>query len=101
MNFLLKLCVLLSFLIYECVSVGVMGIDFGTDWFKVAVVKPGIPLEVVLNKESKRKTETVVTIRNGIRYFGSDAVSLVSLLCPSEVSESLGRQKTAGKLRKA
>ena len=57
-----------------------MGIDFGTDWYKVAVIKPGIPLEVVLNKDSKRKTEAVVTIREGIRYFGSDGVSLVRYL---------------------
>jgi hypoxia up-regulated 1 len=56
----------------------VMGIDYGTDWFKVGLVKPGIPLEIVLNKESQRKTETVVTIRNNVRSFGADAVNSVS-----------------------
>jgi hypoxia up-regulated 1 len=55
----------------------VIGIDYGTDWFKVSIVKPGVPLEVVLNRESKRKTSSIVTIRNGIRYFGSDSVALV------------------------
>jgi molecular chaperone DnaK (HSP70) len=58
----------------------VIGIDYGTDWFKVSIVKPGVPLEVVLNQESKRKTSSIVTIRNGIRYFGSDSVALVSLI---------------------
>jgi hypoxia up-regulated 1 len=58
-------------------AAGVMGIDFGTDWFKVAVVKPGVPLETVLNKDSKRKTEAVISIRDGVRQFGSDAVTVV------------------------
>ena len=58
-------------------AAGVMGIDFGTDWFKVAVVKPGIPLEVVLNRESKRKTETLVVIKDGVRYFGTEAAASV------------------------
>ena len=58
-------------------AAGIMGIDFGTDWYKVALVKPGVPLEIVLNKDSNRKTDAHVTIRAGIRYFGSDAVNLV------------------------
>lgn len=58
---------------------GVMGIDFGTEWFKVAVIKPGVPLETVLNKDSKRKTDTVIAVRDGVRYFGSDAVNMVGI----------------------
>lgn len=54
-----------------------MGIDYGTDWYKVALVKPGVPLEIVLNKDSKRKTEAVVTIRDGIRTYGADGLNLV------------------------
>ncbi|KAI8848980.1 Hsp70 protein-domain-containing protein, partial [Chytridium lagenaria] len=54
----------------------VIGIDFGSEWFKVSIVKPGVPLDIVLNRESKRKTSSLITIRDGIRYFGSDAVSL-------------------------
>ncbi|KAJ3414859.1 Hypoxia up-regulated protein 1 [Chytridiales sp. JEL 0842] len=54
----------------------VIGVDFGTDWFKVALVKPGVPIDIVLNRESKRKTASTVTIRDGIRYFGSDSQSL-------------------------
>ncbi|TRY72547.1 hypothetical protein TCAL_12730 [Tigriopus californicus] len=43
---------------------------------KIAVVSPGVPMEIALNKESKRKTAAVVALRNGERHFGSDAVSL-------------------------
>ncbi|KAJ3300235.1 Hypoxia up-regulated protein 1 [Borealophlyctis nickersoniae] len=57
-------------------SASVLGIDYGTDWFKVSIVKPGVPNEIVLNRESKRKTTSVVLIREGVRHFGSDAVAL-------------------------
>ncbi|KAJ3019019.1 UNVERIFIED_CONTAM: Hypoxia up-regulated protein 1 [Siphonaria sp. JEL0065] len=36
----------------------------------------GVPLDIVLNRESKRKTDSLVTIREGIRYFGTDAAGL-------------------------
>jgi hypoxia up-regulated 1 len=55
----------------------VIGIDYGTDWFKVSLVKPGVPLEIVLNRESKRKTSSIVALRHNIRHLGSDAVALV------------------------
>ncbi|RCH90964.1 hypothetical protein CU097_000270, partial [Rhizopus azygosporus] len=53
-----------------------MSIDYGTEWFKVGLIKPGMPLDVVLNKDSKRKTQSVVTIRNNERVYGTDAISL-------------------------
>lgn len=31
-------------------GLAVMSIDLGSEWIKVAVVKPGIPMEIVLNK---------------------------------------------------
>ena len=68
------------FCIFTPVNGTVIGIDFGTDWMKIAIVKPGGILETVLNKESKRKTSNIVNLRNGIRHYGSDAVSLV-LFC--------------------
>ncbi|KAG0016154.1 hypothetical protein BGZ80_009392 [Entomortierella chlamydospora] len=60
------------------VDAAVMSIDYGTDWFKVALVKPGIPLDIVLNAESKRKTQSAITIRGDDRAFGSDALSLAT-----------------------
>ena len=50
----------------------------GADWFKASIVKPGVPLDMVLNRESKRKTSSMITMRDGVRNFGSDAASLVS-----------------------
>ncbi|KAF9105412.1 Hypoxia up-regulated protein 1 [Mortierella sp. GBA35] len=60
------------------VDAAVMSIDYGTDWFKVALVKPGIPLDIVLNAESKRKTQSAVNIRGDNRAFGSEALSLAT-----------------------
>jgi hypoxia up-regulated 1 len=57
----------------------VIGIDLGDEWFKVSIVKPGVPLDIVLNRESKRKTAALVQVRQEMRVFGNDALSLV---CP-------------------
>lgn len=51
----------------------VMSVDFGSEWMKVGVVSPGVPMEIALNKESKRKTPAVLSIRDGLRFFGEDA----------------------------
>ena len=55
-----------------------MGIDFGTEFMKVALVQPGAPLEIVTNHVSKRKTETSVAFVRGERLFGSDAYGMLS-----------------------
>lgn len=65
------LCTILPF-----AHAAVMSIDYGTEWFKVGLIKPGMPLDVALNKDSKRKTQSVVTIRHDERIYGSDAISL-------------------------
>jgi len=67
------------------VSASVIGIDYGTDWYKVSIVMPGIPLDIVLNRESKRKTAATICFRDGIRYFGSDAINLVMPSSPCSV----------------
>lgn len=51
----------------------VMSIDLGSEFMKVAIVKPGIPMEIVLNEDSDRKTSTIVALRDGERYFGKAA----------------------------
>ncbi|KAF9923520.1 hypothetical protein FBU30_006442 [Linnemannia zychae] len=60
------------------VDAAVMAIDYGTDWFKVALVKPGIPFDIVLNAESKRKTQSAINVRGDHRSFGSEALSLAT-----------------------
>ncbi|KAF9999447.1 lumenal Hsp70 protein, partial [Modicella reniformis] len=60
------------------VDAAVMSIDYGTDWFKVGLVKPGIPFDIVLNAESKRKTQSAITLRGDDRAFGSEALGLAT-----------------------
>ncbi|OMH84863.1 Hypoxia up-regulated protein 1 [Zancudomyces culisetae] len=54
----------------------VFGIDYGADTFKLAVAIPGKAFDLVLNRESKRKTPSVMAIKNNERIFGSEAVSV-------------------------
>lgn len=54
-------------------EIAVMSIDLGSEWMKVAIVSPGVPMEIALNKESKRKTPAVIAFRDGERSFGEDA----------------------------
>ncbi|XP_063606713.1 hypoxia up-regulated protein 1-like [Penaeus indicus] len=70
----LSLLVLLG-VIGSSSGVTIMSIDFGSEWIKVAVVAPGVPMEIVLNKESKRKTPGALSFRNGERTFGEDALT--------------------------
>ena len=56
-------CFLLLFLLFspraEAVS-AVLGIDLGTEYIKAVLVKPGIPLDIVLTKDSKRKESAAI-----------------------------------------
>lgn len=54
-------------------AAAVMSVDLGSECMKVAVVTPGVPMEIVLNRESKRKTPAVIAYRDAIRSFGEDA----------------------------
>lgn len=53
-----------------------MSIDLGSEWMKIGIVSPGVPMEIVLNKESKRKTATIVSFRDNVRTFGEDAQTI-------------------------
>jgi hypoxia up-regulated 1 len=65
----------------------VLGVDLGTEYIKAVLVKPGIPLEIVLTKDSKRKETSAVAFKpskSGAlpagsypeRFYGSDAIAL-------------------------
>jgi hypoxia up-regulated 1 len=64
----------------------VLGIDIGTEYFKAALVKPGIPLEIVLTKDSKRKESAAVAFKPTResdapfpeRFYGGDALALAA-----------------------
>ncbi|XP_045773658.1 hypoxia up-regulated protein 1 [Maniola jurtina] len=69
--------VLLPLLLSQNVdAAAVISIDFGSEWMKIGIVSPGVPMEIVLNKESKRKTPAVVAFRDDVRTFGEDAVTV-------------------------
>uniref|UniRef100_A0A4W6DG48 Hypoxia up-regulated protein 1 n=1 Tax=Lates calcarifer TaxID=8187 RepID=A0A4W6DG48_LATCA len=69
-------------------SVAVMSVDLGSEWMKMAIVKPGVPMEIVLNKESRRKTPTVVCLKENERLFGDSALG-VSVKNPKTVYRHL------------
>ncbi|KAF5857665.1 lumenal Hsp70 protein [Aspergillus alliaceus] len=63
----------------------VIGIDVGTEYLKAALVKPGIPLEIVLTKDSKRKESAAVAFKPTRdnapfpeRFYGGDALALAA-----------------------
>ncbi len=37
-------------MVFTADGLAVMSIDLGTEFMKIAIVKPGIPMEIVLNK---------------------------------------------------
>ncbi|XP_061449474.1 hypoxia up-regulated protein 1 isoform X2 [Rhineura floridana] len=57
-------------------SLAVMSVDMGSESMKIAIVKPGVPMEIVLNKESRRKTPVAVTLKENERLFGDSAVGM-------------------------
>ncbi|KAI9675720.1 MAG: lumenal Hsp70 protein [Caeruleum heppii] len=81
--------VCLSFLLIHTASAAsaVLGIDLGTEYIKAALVKPGIPLEIVPTKDSRRKETAAVGFKPSAnhqgdgfpeRVYGSDAVALAA-----------------------
>ncbi|KFM81998.1 hypothetical protein X975_18921, partial [Stegodyphus mimosarum] len=57
-------------------GLAVMSVDLGSEWMKVAIVSPGVPMEIALNRESQRKTPVAVSFRDGERVFGDPALTI-------------------------
>ena len=80
------LCAVFFFSAHVFAISAVLGVDLGTEYIKAALVKPGIPLEIVLTKDSRRKEASAVAFKpapNGPksgaypeRAYGSDAMAL-------------------------
>ncbi|KIK64926.1 hypothetical protein GYMLUDRAFT_39330 [Collybiopsis luxurians FD-317 M1] len=66
----------------------VLAIDYGSDWMKASLMKPGVPFDVLLNKDSKRKIQSSVAWKRDDRLFGSDAYNMASRF-PSDSFSSL------------
>ncbi|OCH90865.1 actin-like ATPase domain-containing protein [Obba rivulosa] len=69
----LLLCLLT---VSETVLGSVLAIDYGVDWIKASLMKPGVPFDVLLNKDSKRKIQSSVGWKQSDRLFGSDAFNI-------------------------
>ncbi|KAI0124857.1 stress protein [Xylariales sp. AK1849] len=92
------LCVVLLFSANVLAVSAVLGVDLGTEYIKAALVKPGIPLEIVLTKDSRRKETSAVAFKPAHnapkagsfpeRAYGSDAIAL-SARFPSDVYPNL------------
>ena len=54
-------------------AIGVVSIDYGTEWIKAALVKPGMPFDVVLGRDSKRKVQASVAFKGAAAQDGNFA----------------------------
>ncbi|KAK0125532.1 lumenal Hsp70 protein [Cadophora gregata f. sp. sojae] len=93
------LCLFYLFSSTALAASAVLGVDLGTEYIKAALVKPGIPLDIVLTKDSRRKETSAVAfkpaknIKSGEfpeRVYGSDAVALAARF-PGDVYPNLKR----------
>ncbi|KAL6308933.1 actin-like ATPase domain-containing protein [Sparassis latifolia] len=84
----LSLFFLLLSLFSQTTLASVLAIDYGADWIKASLVTPGVPFDVLLNKDSKRKIQSVVGWKQDDRLFGSDAFNIAGRF-PSDSFSSL------------
>ncbi|KIJ60918.1 hypothetical protein HYDPIDRAFT_169952 [Hydnomerulius pinastri MD-312] len=83
------LCLFVVFAgLLETSLAAVLAIDYGSDWIKASLMKPGVPFDVLLNKDSKRKIQSSVAWKRDDRLFGTDAANLASRF-PSDSFTSL------------
>jgi molecular chaperone DnaK (HSP70) len=74
----------------------VIGVDFGSEYIKVAGPHGDKGLDIVLNELSRRKTENFVGFRNGDIYIGDTAKSLAArfpLCTASAINQLVGIRK--------
>ena len=64
-------------------SAAVLAIDYGAEFTKLSLVKPGVPFDVVLDRDSKRKIQSVVGWKREDRVFGQEAKLAVCPACLS------------------
>jgi hypoxia up-regulated 1 len=78
---LLVWSVVILFSLVHTTQALVMGVDFGSQYFKIAVVRPG-RIDIVLNEQSARKTQSIIAFRMDTleRLFGDAAALQVTTL---------------------
>lgn len=64
------------------IQAAVLAIDYGAEFTKLSLVKPGVPFDVVLDRDSKRKISSVVGWKRDDRVFGAEGKMAVSSGAP-------------------
>lgn len=85
----------LLLLLAPAIQAAVLAIDYGAEFTKLSLVKPGVPLDVVLDRDSKRKIQSVVGWKRDDRVFGQEGKMAVSRAFFHQLARSL---ELAGKL---
>jgi len=73
-NHILVGVVLVMLMASSCYTVGVLGFDLGSEFYKIAVISPGKSLQMVENTQSKTKTNTMCSFYDGDRLLEADAL---------------------------
>ncbi|TXT07154.1 hypothetical protein VHUM_03324 [Vanrija humicola] len=60
-------------LLLPAVQAALLAIDYGAEFTKLSLVKPGLPFDVLLDRDSKRKISSVVSWKRDERVFGQEA----------------------------
>ncbi len=66
---------LLLLCLVSLASPTVIGIDLGSEFFKISLISPGKSFQIVENSITKRKTESSVSFVQGERYFEQQALN--------------------------
>ncbi|KAI5951721.1 LHS1 [Candida jiufengensis] len=91
---------LVIFTLINCILGAIIGIDYGEKFTKAVLLAPGIPFEIVLTDEGKRKDLSGISIRpdskNGIeRIYGSQMGSLITRFpqnCILDLKQLIGKK---------
>ncbi|KAF9648140.1 hypothetical protein BDM02DRAFT_3187404 [Thelephora ganbajun] len=60
------------------VLASLLAIDYGSEWIKASLIKPGVPFDLLPDKNLKREIRSSVGWKNRDRLFGSDAYDLAT-----------------------
>ncbi|GMK59381.1 hypothetical protein CspeluHIS016_0703960 [Cutaneotrichosporon spelunceum] len=66
-----NLFILLAWIL-PAVSAAILAIDYGADFTKLSLVKPGVPFDILLDRDSKRKIPSVVGWKRDERVVGTE-----------------------------
>ncbi|EKC99928.1 hypothetical protein A1Q2_05752 [Trichosporon asahii var. asahii CBS 8904] len=80
-------CLLLLFaLLSPLVQGAILAIDYGAEFTKLSLVKPGTPFDVLLDRDAKRKISSVVGWKKNDRVFGAEG-KMSPLIAATEVPD--------------